>query len=254
MKASGGIGARIGGALGRLYRRCLHACLDAPVIVVLVAVLFAGTAFALFGTIRQELTPTEDRSVVLLRINAPQGVSLDYTTQQMRRIEELIQPLRDSGEIVSTFENAGNNGSYNSGFMVMTLAPWDQRERSQQEIIAEITRLARQVPSVRVFPMQPNSLGIRGAGNGLQFALVGNDRKALSDAAVEDHRPDAAGSALPAAAAVRRSDAAAACRRDRPRARFRPRHRHHRACRHPCRPCSTATTSATSISTTAATA
>ena len=64
----------------RLYRRCLHACLDAPLIVVLVAVLFAGTAFALFGSIRQELTPTEDRSVVLLRINAPQGVSLDYTT------------------------------------------------------------------------------------------------------------------------------------------------------------------------------
>ena len=32
---------------------------------------------------------------------------------------------------------------------------------------------------MRVFPVQPNSLGIRGAGNGLQFALVGNDRKAL---------------------------------------------------------------------------
>jgi HAE1 family hydrophobic/amphiphilic exporter-1 len=183
--ASNGIGGRIGAWLGRLYRRCLHICLDAPLIVVLVAVLFAGVAFSMFGTIRQELTPTEDRSAVLLRVNAPQGVSLDYTTQQMRRIEELIQPLRDSGEIVSTFENAGQNGQYNSGFMVMTLAPWDQRTRSQQEIMADISRLARQVPSVRIFPVQPNSLGIRGAGNGLQFALVGNDRKALSEAAVQ---------------------------------------------------------------------
>ncbi len=181
----GGIGGRVGSALVGLYRRCLRACLNAPLLVVLVAVLFAGAAFALFGTIRQELTPTEDRSVVLLRINAPQGVSLDYTAQQMRRIEQLIQPMRDSGEIESTFENAGNNGSYNSGFMVVTLAPWDQRVRSQQEITAEITRLARQVPSVRVFPMQPNSLGIRGAGNGLQFALVGNDRAALSQAALK---------------------------------------------------------------------
>ncbi len=181
----GGIGSRIGGALARLYRRCLHACLDAPVLVLLVAVLFAGAAFALFGTIRQELTPTEDRSVVLLRINAPQGVSLDYTAQQMRRIEQLIQPLRDAGEIESTFQNAGNNGSYNSGFMVMTLAPWDKRERSQQEITAEIVQLAKQVPSVRIFPIQPNSLGIRGAGNGLQFALVGNDRTTLSEAALK---------------------------------------------------------------------
>lgn len=184
-EAGQGIGARIGGVLNAGYKRALHACLDAPWIVVLVAVLFAGVAFALFGTIRQELTPTEDRAAVLLRINAPQGVSLDYTTQQIQKIERLIQPMRDSGEIRSTFENAGQNGSYNSGFMVMTLAPWDERSRGQQEIMAEISRLTRQVPSVRIFPVQPNSLGIRGAGNGLQFALVGNDRKALGDAAVK---------------------------------------------------------------------
>ncbi|WP_457150366.1 efflux RND transporter permease subunit [Mesorhizobium sp. P5_C1] len=180
-----GIGARIGGALNSAYKRALHACLDAPWIVLLVAVLFAGTAFALFGTIRQELTPTEDRAAVLLRISAPQGVSLDYTTQQMQKIEKLIQPMRESGEIRSTFENAGQNGSYNSGFMVMTLAPWNERSRSQQEIMAEISQLTKQVPSVRIFPVQPNSLGIRGAGNGLQFALVGNNRKALGDAAVK---------------------------------------------------------------------
>ncbi|UVK40620.1 efflux RND transporter permease subunit [Mesorhizobium sp. AR10] len=184
-ESGSGVGARIGGALNALYRRCLHICLDAPWIALLVAVLFAATAFTLFGTIRQELTPTEDRAVVLLRINAPQGVSLDYTTQQMQKIEKLIQPLRDSGEIRSTFENAGQNGSYNSGFMVMTLAPWNERSRSQQQIMAEISQLTKQVPSVRVFPVQPNSLGIRGAGNGLQFALVGNDRKALGGAAVK---------------------------------------------------------------------
>ncbi|MGN6146379.1 MAG: efflux RND transporter permease subunit, partial [Mesorhizobium sp.] len=179
----GGIGGRIGGALMSAYRRCLHVCLDAPFIVLLVAVLFAGVAFAMFGTIRQELTPTEDRSAVLLRFSAPQGVSLDFTTSQMRKLEELIQPLRDSGEVVSTFESAGYNNQYNSGFMVMTLAPWDERTRSQQQIMAEITELAKQVPAARIFPVQPNSLGIRGAGNGLQFALVGNDRKALSEAA-----------------------------------------------------------------------
>jgi len=181
----GGIGGKIGGLLGGLYKRCLHACLEAPLVVVLVAVLFAGSAFAMFGSIRQELTPSEDRSVVLLRINAPQGVSLDYTTEQARKIEELIQPLRDAGEIQSTFLNAGQNGAYNNAFMVMTLAPWSERSRSQQQISAEIAELAKQVPSIRVFPVNPNSLGIRGAGNGLQFALVGNDRQALGDAATK---------------------------------------------------------------------
>ena len=178
-----GPGARIGGALAALYRRVLAASLDAPAIVLLVSVLFAAAAWALFGTIRQELTPPEDRSLVIMRISAPQGVSLDYTTQQVRRIEALIQPLREAGEVESTFASAGWGGSTSSGFMVMSLVPWDQRQRSQQEIVAQVSELARQVPGVRAFPMQPNSLGIRGAGSGLQFAIVGDNYAELGQAA-----------------------------------------------------------------------
>jgi HAE1 family hydrophobic/amphiphilic exporter-1 len=178
-----GLLAGLGRALAKLYRRCLHFCLDAPLVVVLVSVLFAGAAYIAFGSVRQELTPVEDRSVVLMRISAPQGVSLDYTTQQMAAIERLLQPLRDSGEIVSTFANAGQGGSVNSGFMVMSLAPWSERKRSQQEIVAEINHLTREVPGVRAFALQPNSLGIRGAGSGLQFAIVGNDYAELGTAA-----------------------------------------------------------------------
>lgn len=180
-----GFGAKVGGGLASMYRRCLLACLNAPWIVVLVCVLFAGGALALFGQIRQEVTPTEDRSVVMLRIAAPQGVSLDYTASQMRQIERLVQPLKDSGEIRSTFSNAGQGGATNSGFMVMELAPWSERERSQQEIAADIRRLTTQVPGVRVTPVQPNSLGIRGAGNGLQFAIIGNSYAELNAAAAK---------------------------------------------------------------------
>lgn len=179
------VGARIGRALGKLYRRCLHACLEAPLIVILASVLFAGTAFALFGTIRQELTPNEDRSLVLLRISAPQGVSLDYTTQQMMQIERLIQPMRDAGEIAATFANAGSGGAASSGFMVMTLAPWEERERSQQQIVADINELTKQVPGIRVFALQSNSLGIRGAGSGLQFAVVGGSYADLGQTAAK---------------------------------------------------------------------
>ena len=67
--------------------------------------------------------------------------------------------------------------------MVLSLAPWDKRERSQQDIVAQLTGLLKQVPGARITSVQPNSLGIRGAGNGLQFAIVGNSYKELGDAA-----------------------------------------------------------------------
>src|SRR5690606_21899420 len=176
----GGAVVRLGRSLAEFYRRCLRACLKAPLVVVLVSVLFAGAAFAMFGTIRNELTPPEDRSMAFLRIQAPQGVSLDYLAGQMNEIERLIRPLRDSGEIRSTFSIAGARGAKNTGFMVMSLAPWEERQRTQQEILDEVSALVENVPGVRAFAFQPNSLGIRGAGSGLQFALAGYSYQSLT--------------------------------------------------------------------------
>ncbi len=179
---STGAAASFGGLLAGLYRRLLAASLNAPLVVLVVATLFAALAAALFPTIRSELTPQEDRSVAFMRVSAPQGVSLDYFAQRMREIEALIEPLRETGEVSNTFSIAGR-GSQNSGFVVMTLEPWDERERSQQEILADISNRVRDVPGVRAFAFQPNSLGIRGAGNGLQFAVVGNNYSDLGQAA-----------------------------------------------------------------------
>ncbi|MEP9399525.1 efflux RND transporter permease subunit [Mesorhizobium sp. KR2-14] len=181
--AHSGVAGRVGTMLAGLYRRCLAACLNAPALVVIASILFAGAAYGAFGLIRQELTPPEDRSMIMLRISAPQGVSLDYTTRQVSRIEQLLQPLRVSGEIESTFASAGQGGSFNSGFMVISLAPWEKRERTQQQIATQISGLLTQVPGVRAFPIAPNSLGIRGAGSGLQFAIVGNSYADLGAAA-----------------------------------------------------------------------
>src|SRR5690606_12630272 len=95
--------ARLGAVLANLYRRSLHFCLNAPVLVLVVSALFAAAAYGLFGTIKSELTPPEDRSAAFMRVTAPQGVSVDYVAGKMRQIESMIEPLRESGEVYSTF-------------------------------------------------------------------------------------------------------------------------------------------------------
>ncbi|MEX2373055.1 MAG: efflux RND transporter permease subunit, partial [Dehalococcoidia bacterium] len=113
---SSGAVAAFGGFLAATYRRLLSACLNAPLVVVVVAAIFAALAAVLFPTIRSELTPQEDRSLAFMRVSAPQGVSLDYFAQRMREIEALIQPLREAGDVRNTFSIAGSGGSQNSGF------------------------------------------------------------------------------------------------------------------------------------------
>ncbi|WP_420959290.1 efflux RND transporter permease subunit [Brucella sp. IR073] len=174
---------RVGGALSGFYRRTLHACLAAPMVVVAVALLFAAASYVAYGTLRQELTPTEDRAQALLRLSGPQGISLEFMESQIDRVEKLLQPLRDAGEIQSTLAIAGTGGSPNSGIIVLTLAPWGERVRTQQQIMTDVMQRLKVITGVRVFTSQPNSLGIRGAGNGLQFALLGNDYTQLRTAA-----------------------------------------------------------------------
>jgi hydrophobic/amphiphilic exporter-1 (mainly G- bacteria), HAE1 family len=178
----GGFFGWLGDRLAAIYAATLRVALDWPLVVVLVAALFAATAAMMASGIRQELTPPEDRAVALLSVSAPQGVSLDYTAAKMREIEALMQPLRDSGEVTNLFSIAGT-GSNARGFMVMTLAPWDERARSQQEIVGQINGALRGVVGVRAFAIQPNSLGIRGAGRGLTFAVTGNDYGQLEEVA-----------------------------------------------------------------------
>ena len=173
----------LGDMLSRAYRATLRLCLGAPFVSVSMALVFAALAVASAASLRQELTPAEDRGAVLLSVQAPQGVSLDYTDGKMREIEALVEPLRASGEVRSVFAIAGMGRRDNRGFIVVTLADWADRTRSQQEIAAELNAGLRGVIGVRTFAIQPNSLGIRGAGQGLSVALVGDDYGQLADAA-----------------------------------------------------------------------
>ncbi len=173
----------VGNRLAGFYAWSLRACLNAPLVALTVVGVFALTAVMMFGGLRQELTPPEDRALILLNVQAPQGVALDYTDGKMREIEAILQPLRDSGEVISVFAIVGQGGQNNRGFVVATLADWADRSRSQQDIAAEINGKLRGVIGIRAFAIQPNSLGIRGAGQGLSFAVVGNDYATLADSA-----------------------------------------------------------------------
>ncbi|MBY5791435.1 MMPL family transporter [Rhizobium leguminosarum bv. viciae] len=180
-----GMLGRFGGALADLYKWALHGCLNAPFVVILFSVIFAGAALVAFSTVKSELTPEEDRSLVMMRLTTPQGSSLEYTRDKMQLVEEYLQPLVDSGDIRNIFSISGQGGSLNSGFMVLTLAPWGERDRTQTEIVGDINQAASRVPALRGNAISSNSLRIRGAGSGLQMALIGNDHVALTAAAAK---------------------------------------------------------------------
>ncbi len=166
--------ARLGRGLASIYGATLRAVLAVPLVALTASVLFGATALFVAGGLQAELTPPEDRAVALLSVRAPQGVPIEYTAEKLREIEDVVAPLVASGEVTNVFSIAGTGGD-NRGFMVMTLAPWGERERSQQEIVGQINGGLRGIVGIQGFAISPNSLGIRGAGQGLRVAITGSD-------------------------------------------------------------------------------
>ncbi|MCW5723045.1 MAG: efflux RND transporter permease subunit [Devosia sp.] len=177
---SGGPFGALGRLLARFYRATLGVALRNPLVVVLVSLLFAASAYYVYGSLRQEITPSEDRSQISLRVSAPNTVSLDFVRTRLGQVESMLQPYVESGEIESIFVLSGWGSG---GSLTLTLAPWSERERSQQQIASEISALMTQVPGVRASVGQGNSLGIRGGGSGLQFAVAGSDYAVLAQTA-----------------------------------------------------------------------
>jgi HAE1 family hydrophobic/amphiphilic exporter-1 len=176
------------------YTYLLDRVLKAPLVTIALSALVGLAAWGVFSSISEELLPPEDRGVVFIGIEAPPGAGLAYTDAQVEKVEAILQPLIDRGEATNMFAIVGR-GTSNSAFVILRLAPWEQRSRSQQEIVAEVRPALTSIPGAEVYLRAPNSLGIRGGGAGLTFALTGTDYERIAAAAdalalAAESRPD----------------------------------------------------------------
>lgn len=164
-----------GNQLASQYQRSLVAVLNAPRRTVALSVLAASLAAGLYTQLDQELLPQEDRGSINLFARGPDGVGLDYAERQADRMENILVPLLAGGEIDSLYSVIGQ-WDPNIVFMVARLTDWDERDRSQQDIAAELKPLFADLPGMTTRIFSANSLNLRGASSGgLNLALLGTD-------------------------------------------------------------------------------
>ncbi|WP_428407018.1 efflux RND transporter permease subunit [Hyphococcus sp.] len=164
------------GPLAAMYGPAVRFCLNRPLIAVILALVFAAGSITAFNLIPKELTPTEDRGRVFMRIAAQDGASFEYLDRKIMEVETRLQPMLDRGDL----EVITSSTSTDWSFALIRLPDWSDRSKSQQDIEAEIRQLTRDIAGVNVQVRSGNSLGIRGGGQGLQFAVVGDDYEAAA--------------------------------------------------------------------------
>lgn len=173
----------IGEAVRDFYGRSLDAVLRHPWVALAVCLAAAGGSGALYFQLEQELLPPEDRGQLYIFARGPDGVGLPYMERQANRLEDVLLPLVDSGEIASLYTIVGR-WDPNLLFISAPLAPWSERERSQQEITAELAPILRNLPGASPRIFGGNSLNVRGGSTGgLEIVLTGNDYGRIYSAA-----------------------------------------------------------------------
>lgn len=146
---------RIMNALTRWYVTGLSMVLHLRWLVLAGLLIAIGTTFFVQASIQKELAPREDRGVFMTFIRAPEGSSLQYTSESVRPIEKLALETADVWRI---FMIAGNPTPA-QGIAFIGLDDWNERDRPVGAVIGEFSRKLGAVPGVFAFPNQPASLG-----------------------------------------------------------------------------------------------
>ena len=173
------------GRIYRWYRNAVKAAIAAPLVVVTLCLGFAGASWFAYTAIPQELTPTEDRGVMFIPLNAPQGSTLSFTDKQVAELEEKLSKVQDELNIDILYTFTGFRDRPYRSFIVMRFKPWDERENSLSDARREIIPLVSSITGARGFPVMPSGLGLRGNSTPLQAVVGGPDYQSVQKWAEE---------------------------------------------------------------------
>lgn len=157
------------------YRWSLEVALRLPVIVLALATVAGLAAIQLFALVPQELTPVEDRSVIIIPSTAPEGTTPAETYRSVQVIEAQLQQFQEEGLANRVFTIVGFGGVGNRGFTILGLVPWDERDVRQQDITQRVFPMLESAPGLRAFAVNPPGLGQSSFRQPVQVVVSGAD-------------------------------------------------------------------------------
>lgn len=167
---------RVFGKLEKGYRSVLRRALAwrwaAPIIIL----SCLGGSYGLMQQVPAQLTPQEDRGVIFAFVRGADATSYNRMSANMDLVEERLMPLLGQGFLKSFSLQSpafGGNAGDQTGFVIMILEDWNEREATAQEALGQVRKALTGIPDVRIFPFMPGFRG--GSSEPVQFVLGGSD-------------------------------------------------------------------------------
>jgi multidrug efflux pump len=161
-------GEKVLNAMANGYEKFLRKVLAFPLAIAGLGLVTILLSALVYTQLPQELSPSEDRGFVIGFAIAPEGASTAFVDKYTRQIEGVLDKVP---EAKSYFSIVGFPTSTNS-MQFLQLAPWEDRERSQQEIASGLMGpMFGGITGVMSFPMNPPSLGQSIVSRPVEFVI-----------------------------------------------------------------------------------
>ena len=137
-------------------------------LVLLVMVGSGVVSYWAQADIKRELSPIEDRGVVVAQINGPDGATLDYTNRYALAIERIGQNYPEFDRVFATV----GNPTVAQGNIFFRALPWEERKKTTLEMAREMTPRVSSLSGVTAFPITPPSLGQGFTQRPINFVII----------------------------------------------------------------------------------
>ena len=142
--------------------------------VALVIVIFLSTKFIL-PYVSNDFMPDWDEDMITVKIEMPQGSTIDRTFEVTKIIEERVRQIP---EMESYLTDIGKDGVENSA-VVVNLVPSSQRKRGDDDIIQELIPFMAQIPDAEIMLERGEARG--GMEGDISINVYGEDYQKLVD-------------------------------------------------------------------------
>ena len=161
-------------AFGRAYQNFLRFVLRFEYVAVLVFFCGLGLTYWVYQHVPKGFIPEEDGGYLIIAVQAPQGASLEYTTNICSQVEAILAtvPEMDSAFSVAGFSFGGS--ASNRALIFAGLKDFDQRkgeEHSGNAILERLRAPLSAISGAQVVPFAPPAVQGLGQFGGFQFVL-----------------------------------------------------------------------------------
>jgi multidrug efflux pump len=165
------------------YGRLLRVVLNHQPATLLVAIGTLALTVVLYLAVPKGFFPVQDTGAIQVITEAPQSVSFSAMAERQQAAARVILQDPDVHGLSSFIGIDGSNATLNTGRMLVTLKPIEERALTASQVIARLRRSVAGVPGITVYfqPVQDLTIEDRVSRTQFQFILEDPDARRLGE-------------------------------------------------------------------------